>query len=144
MKNYRICLLNDCFYSKYPNSKFPELLSKGDKRPYLILLLRIKNKNFGIPFRSHINHKYCFKIINDRNLKEGLDYTKAVVISESDISRSAHVRTGSLPQIDKHIGIIYRDFSNFLTMFVNVKSKTSKLTKNEKQLLEMTTLKYFL
>ena len=142
MKLYKICILSDKFYQKFPKEKFPEILHKGETRPYLILLVEIGGKTFGIPFRSNINHKYCFKILNNRNQNEGLDYTKAVVITEEDIGGSAHLRPDTLPQVDGFIDVIVRDFAKFLEKFKEILNK-EKLNRTEQIIFNNCTLKYF-
>ncbi|MCQ2815329.1 MAG: hypothetical protein MJ227_03490 [Bacilli bacterium] len=142
MKEYKICLLSDEFYEKYPTDIFSEILQKGETRPYLVLLLKIDGKQYAIPFRSNINHKYCFKIVNNRGLKEGLDYTKTLVVEEKDVGRSAHLRSGTIPQVDEHIDVIIRDFKKFIELYKKIKSG-EKRGKTEEYIYSMTTLKYF-
>ena len=142
MINYQICILSKEFYSKFPLEKFPEILHKGESRPYLVLLVKIDELNFAIPFRSNINHKYCFKIFNNRNLKEGLDYTKAVVVEQEDIGGTAHLRPDTLPQVDQYIDIILRDFGNFLAKYKEI-SKKEQLNQTEQTIMNNCTLKYF-
>ena len=142
MEKYSICVLDEKFYKCFPAKDFPEILRKGEKRPYLILLVKINGKNYGIPFRSNINHKYCFRIINDRNLKEGLDYTKSVVLKSEDIGRTAHVRPGTIPQIDQFIDIIIRDFTAFLKKYEKIRMMENP-GKTERMILNNCTLKYF-
>lgn len=141
MKDYQVCVLSKRFYDKYPSKNYPEILKKGN-RPYLILLVNIRDNFYGIPFRSNINHKYYFKIINNRGLKEGLDYSKAVVVCSGDIASDAYLRPNTLPQIDEFIDIIIRDFTEFLDRYYNIVNKT-KHTKREKMILHNCTLKYF-
>ena len=74
MKKFEIRLLSEKFYEKYSKSIFSEIMDKGESRPYLVLLIEINNKTFGLPFRSNINHKYAFMIKNNRGLKEGIDF----------------------------------------------------------------------
>ena len=48
-------------------------------RPYVCLEIRINGVVYAIPLRHHISHKYSFRT----GVESGLDYTKAVVITES-------------------------------------------------------------
>lgn len=142
MKKYKLCILNKNFYLKYPKNLYPEILEKGESRPYLVLLIQIDCKQYAIPFRSNINHKYCFKIYNDRGLKEGLDYTKALIVETSDIGGRAYLRTGTISQIDKNIKIIERDFKKFLQLYNDIKLGR-KTGKTASFIYLVTTLKYF-
>ena len=141
MNEYDVCILSKNFYDRYPEKEYPEILNKNN-RPYLVLLVKINENYYGIPFRSNINHKYCFVIENNRGLKEGLDYTKSVVINSGDIAGEAYLRPHTLPQIEKFFHIIKRDFNAFLDKYSKI-SKKSVLTKREKMILNNSTLKYF-
>lgn len=71
----KLITLSPDFYSKYGNC--PEILTKPT-RPYVCLAVRIDGVPFAIPFRHHIPHKWAFITYGEA----GLDYTKAVVISD--------------------------------------------------------------
>lgn len=142
-KRFKICLLSNKFYAKFSSKEFPEILQKGDKRPYLVLLIFIDDKQYAIPFRSNINHKYCFQIFNERGNNEGLDNTKAVIVENDDIGRPAHVRANSIPQIDENFEIILRDFKNYLMLLDKIIKNYDK-TKSSKLIYEMSALKYFI
>lgn len=68
-------ILSENFYSTYANCT--ELLKKKN-RPYACLTLEVDGLLFAIPFRHHIRHTYAFHTIGEA----GLDFTKAVVISD--------------------------------------------------------------
>ena len=142
MKKYKVCILKQEFYHKYPADIYPEILQKGENRHYLVLLLRVNGRLYAIPFRSNIKHKFCFKIRNNRGLQEGLDYTKALMLEEEDIDREAHLRPNTLPQIDQNINLIIRDFTDFLSLYKRIRSG-EKAGVTESNILSMTTLKYF-
>lgn len=71
----RLVILSDYFFSQYPNC--PELLTKRS-RPYAYLEITIDGLRFAIPFRHHISHKWAYITYGEC----GLDYTKAVIISD--------------------------------------------------------------
>ena len=74
--------LTKLFYDKYGSYK--EILNK-EKRQYCIALLTVDDITFSIPFRTNINHKYSYIFKNSpRSEKSGLDFTKAVVITETN------------------------------------------------------------
>lgn len=72
----KLKILSKDFYDTYAGCK--ELLKKAN-RPYACLTIEVDDILFAIPFRHHIRHKYAFHTIGEA----GLDYTKAVIISES-------------------------------------------------------------
>ena len=54
--------LSPAFYSKYKNC--PEIMSKGETRPYIILIIEIENNKFAIPIRTiYIKQKIFMKVI---------------------------------------------------------------------------------
>lgn len=83
------------FYEKHKEHK--EILSDKDGRPYLTLVVECKDKMFAIPFRTNLKHKFAFYFYTSQRKDEeqkglpGIDYTKAVVIQESDIERNSAV-----------------------------------------------------
>ena len=71
--------LSSIFYAKFGH--YEEILAKAD-RPYYVLLLELDGLTYAIPLRSHITHPYCFIADNSSNKNNGLDYSKAVVITD--------------------------------------------------------------
>ena len=71
----KLKILSKKFYSTYSDCK--EILKKSE-RPYACLTIEVNSTLFAIQFRHHIRHKYAFFTIGEA----GLDYTKAVVISD--------------------------------------------------------------
>ena len=69
--------LSDYFYEKYKNCH--EILIK-ENRPYIILIIELKNIKFAIPLRTTINvhKKYCY--ITNKSKHSGLDFEKAIPI----------------------------------------------------------------
>ncbi|MDR2923535.1 MAG: hypothetical protein LBU85_09380 [Treponema sp.] len=73
--------LSAAFYTQFGQCE--EILTKED-RPYYVLLLELDSLIYAIPLRSHITHSYCFIADNSSGQNNGLDYSKAVVIIDSD------------------------------------------------------------
>ena len=71
--------LSAVFYAEF--SQYKEILTKED-RPYYVLLLELDGLTYAIPLRSHITHPYCFIADNSAGQNSGLDFSKAVVISD--------------------------------------------------------------
>jgi len=72
--------LSAVFYAQF--GRYEEILTK-EERPYYVLLLKLDNLTYAIPLRSHITHPYCFIADNSTGQNSGLDYSKAVVITDS-------------------------------------------------------------
>jgi len=71
--------LSAAFYAQYSNCA--EILTK-EYRPYYVLLIELNNLIYAIPLRSHITHSYCYIADHSSGLNSGLDYSKAVVITD--------------------------------------------------------------
>jgi protein AbiQ len=74
--------LSTDFYKQF--GLYEEILT-NENRPYYVLLLELDGITYAIPLRSHITHRYCFIADDSGGEKKGLDYSKAVVISDSSI-----------------------------------------------------------
>jgi protein AbiQ len=72
--------LSAAFYAQF--SQCGEILTK-ENRPYYVLLLELDGTIYAIPLRSHITHSYCFIADNSAGQNSGLDYSKAVVVSDA-------------------------------------------------------------
>ncbi|MCR5725619.1 MAG: hypothetical protein K6G80_11090 [Treponema sp.] len=69
-------------------------MSKGETRPYIILLIEVENNTFAIPIRTHLHKtKDCYE--SNPQTNSGLDYTKAVVITKRD-----YIETARFPEIE--------------------------------------------
>ena len=71
--------LSAAFYAKFDQCE--EILTK-EERPYYVLLLELDGLTYAIPLRSHITHHFCFIADNSTGHNSGLDYSKAVVITD--------------------------------------------------------------
>ena len=106
--------LKDNFYEEYKDC--PEILYKAG-RPYTIVIMKIDNLTFAIPFRSNITteHAYVFKKSSrGRNSRSGLDYTKAVVIREEHLGERVDVDNIQYREFSEKIKVIANTFSNFI------------------------------
>ena len=72
--------LSAAFYAQFGH--YEEILTK-EERPYYVLLLKLDSITYAIPLRSHITHPYCYIADNSNGQNKGLDYSKAVVITDS-------------------------------------------------------------
>lgn len=75
----RFAFLSDTFFEDYPASRCPEIEQKRN-RPYVVVFISVGERTFAIPMRSHIRHPHAF--LTDKVNRCGVDYTKAVVITD--------------------------------------------------------------
>lgn len=79
--------LSPQFFLDYPQSQYPEILRKAN-RPYSCLLVEYYDSFFiCIPYRSHVRHPYAYHFrtsARSRSCQSGLDYSKSVLINNSD------------------------------------------------------------
>lgn len=133
----KIQKLEDCFFAE--NSHLVEVLDKQkdswvDKltkqRGYGIVLLELNGLRFGIPLRSHISHRYCFKT----NDTKGLDYSKAVLLTKDSyiseqpfiippdeyvmiVDREHYIKHMFAKYVNKYIDGVNKKDSNVLRMY---------------------------
>ena len=77
-----ILRLSEKFYEDYPISKYPEILDKST-RSYVCLIIKVRDYNICIPYRSNVSHKdsYRFRYSQrSKDNKSGLDYRKIAII----------------------------------------------------------------
>lgn len=132
----KIKILSKKFYDTYSNCS--EILKK-EMRPYACLTIEIDGMLFAIPFRHHIKHIYSFHTIGEA----GLDYTKAVIISDDDYL------TDEQPKIEsKEFAIIKKNEQKIkygLKKYVNQYRRAMKHRDNprSKNILQYSSLQYF-
>ena len=84
---YNIYRLSDKFRHDYPPAAYPELLEKSGRAYACLLIDTHQGYYICVPYRSNIKHKnaFIFKGTN-RSHKghSGLDYSKIVIIADSD------------------------------------------------------------
>ena len=131
--DFKICRLTTKFYQKAKEKNLVEIMEK-EKRPYLILILTIKNIDFAIPFRTHIKHNYCFKTIQHSDEEwSGLDYTKSVIITENDIdNKISHIKPFEFSLIKQNIGKIKTEFKKYVEGYITTKKLNKELTEKYK------------
>lgn len=119
--DYQILRLADAFYNAYPNPPYVEMLKKK-QRAYNCLLFQTHYDYFiCVPYRSEISHKYAYlfkKSARSRQHKSGLDYTKIVIIKDTDY-------------IDNKDAIIDKDeFNETMINFDKIKSDALKFVED--------------
>jgi protein AbiQ len=136
--------LNPAFYTQF--SQCDEILTK-ENRPYYVLLLELDGLTYAIPLRSHITHPYCFIADNSSGQNSGLDYSKAVVIS--DIAQYIDPTPVTIRQHEYNVYkqreyLIKKQFSSFVILY---KKEVRRRQKNPalpvSAICRFASLKYF-
>lgn len=144
MKKYQISYLSAEFYKKYNSSDYPEIEHK-EERPYLVLLIKIDENTFAIPFRTNVDHNSCYKFKNSQretNSSTGLDYSKAVIVNNPEyISFPATIDNSEYIELNKKYFFIIKQFTSYVSdykLFVS-----GELNEYKSKKYRYTTLKYF-
>lgn len=132
----KLKILSEKFYNTYKNCR--EILKK-ENRPYACLTIKLDGVLFAIPFRHHIRHQYAFHTIGEA----GLDYTKAVIITDSAFL------SDDVPSIDsKEFAILKREENKIrygFSKYVNQYKRAMNHRDNPRSanILKYSTLRYF-
>ena len=123
------------------HSDCPEILKKGS-RPYMLVLIKIDDITFAIPFRSNIKHKYVYWTDKQNNC--GLDFTKSVVISSDDdiACHNVQIRQNEFNAVKGREYFITQKFSTFLSTYKKA-YKNLNIERN-KTLINNSALQYFI
>lgn len=138
MFDYQVLNLTSAFYTAYPNPPYTEILTK-DARPYNCLLIQSHYDYFVcIPYRSQISHPYAFmfhRSKRSRRTKSGLDYTKIVIIKNSDYisSNGAIIDADEYVETRTYINTIKNDALAFVEDYVSYCNGTSSINEKEFQ-----------
>jgi protein AbiQ len=113
MKFHRLSAM---FYEQF--SQAEEILT-NENRPYYVLLMKLDGLTYAIPLRSHITHSYCFIADTSGGQNKGLDYSKAVVITESKYIdlRPVTIRQNEYNIYKKQKYRIEKQFSSYVARY---------------------------
>lgn len=117
----KFVFLSDAFYEHCAEHAYREIEQK-QTRPYLVLLVEIEGKTWGLPFRSGIKHQHAFW--TNRNEHCGIDYSKAVVIESEcfiDASRTPHLRQNEFEALRGQEFNIYKGFLAYIDKYKKAK-----------------------
>lgn len=141
---YQLNYLTQEFYNKYSSADYPEIECKTT-RPYMVLLIKIDNNNFAIPFRTNIRHKYCYKFKNsdrDSSSVTGLDYTKAVIVNDNSfIGDEATIDNKEYVELNNKYYFIISQFKKYISGYSEFIK--GNLNEFESRKYQYSTLKYF-
>ena len=138
---YELAYLSDEFYLAYPKPPYDEILTKGT-RPYAVLLTEVNGHQFALPFRSNINHKYCFRTSSTR--KCGIDYSKAVAIlrhSYIDWGKQAWINDDEHNALKGKDWAVKKGFLEYLEIYK--KAKMNMHVPRNASLVGKSSLQYF-
>jgi protein AbiQ len=142
-KIFTINKLAQKFYDTYNEYDYPEIEHKIS-RPYIVIIAKIDDYVFALPFRTNIKH-YSYKFKNttrNTNSSIGIDFTKAVLIkdesyigSETTIDKKEYVEL-----MNKYYFILIK-FKAYLKGYIKfLGSKSNECLTNK---YKYCTLKYF-
>lgn len=85
--DFQVLKLTNKFYEAYPNPPYVEIEAKEARRYNCLLIHTHYDYFICIPFRSRVNHKYCYHFKDSERSRRGksaLDYSKVAIINNSD------------------------------------------------------------
>ena len=136
--------LSTDFYREF--SMYEEILT-NENRPYYVLILELDGLSYAIPLRSHITHPHCFIADNSSGQNCGLDYSKAVVITDIEKYIDAQpvtIRQHEYNVYKKREYFIKSQFSSYVARY---KKEIRRRFKNQdlplSALCQYSSLKYF-
>lgn len=142
--NYKLNYLSAAFYATYDSVRFPEIENK-DSRPYIVVLVKVENNTFAVPFRTNVKHNNCYKFktsTRPTNTVTGIDYTKAVIVNDSNyIGSAARINDKEYNELDANFHIILKEFSQYVKGYI--KYMSGRKGEYNRQKYMFTTLKYF-
>lgn len=134
---FELRFLSKYFYDEYPQDVFKEMIQK-ESRPFLVLLIKIKDLTFAIPFRSNVRHDYCYKFKNstrDTETSTALDFSKAIVINdEKYLETFASIDKKEYVELNSKFYFIFHKFENFVYKYIKVITKFPKNTYEYKRM----------
>ena len=151
MSRISIVHLTEKFYNDH--AKHDEILKKPG-RPHLVLILKIGNNQFAIPFRTsahrpktgHIPHCFFFmesgrKVLSSTGRIPALDFAKAVVITADYIGKETRIDNGEFKELQDHFHEIEEKFTIYLKHYINSIKTQTNLNSPE---IKYSALQYFI
>lgn len=143
-RKFEIRKLSKAFYDKYDETNYPEIERKK-YRPYIVILFRINNNTFAVPFRTNIKHNACYKFYNSgrqTKYKTGLDFSKAVIVNNQKyLGKKVMIDRGEYLEISERFYFIVSRFKNYVSNYYRFVRGDMK--SYDKRKYQYTTLKYF-
>ena len=143
-KQYKLNYLSADFYTDYKSTDYPEIENKAN-RPYMVMLIKIENNTFAVPFRTNVPHNNCYKFktsTRPTNSVTGIDYTKAVIANDSKyIGAPAQINNKEYVELNNNYGFIINQFKKFVADYIKYANSEKRYYASKK--FQYTTLKYF-
>lgn len=143
-KAYQLNYLSAEFYNEYNSDDYPEIENKNN-RPYMVVLIKIGNNTFAVPFRTNVSHSNCYKFkksTRPTNTVTGLDYTKAVIVNDSKyIGAVARINDMEYTELSDNSAFIIKQFKKFVADYITYANGKRNYYAEKK--FKYTTLKYF-
>jgi protein AbiQ len=134
--------LTPLFYAQY--GQYEEILNK-ESRPYYVLLLEVDALTYAIPLRSHITHPYCH--IAGNAIKSGLDYSKAVIITDRTRyvdPAPVTIRQNEFDVLKQRGFLITKQFTSYVSLYKKeIRRRLQNPALPESGLCRYSSLKYF-
>lgn len=144
MKEFALNKLSTKFYIDHPENLFPEFEHKKE-RPYVVLLVKIGDNKFALPFRTHIRHNNCYKFSNtgrETDSATGIDFTKVVIVNnENYIGKETYIDDKEYIELSRKCYFIINKFKKYLDGYIDyIKNGGNEFTAKKYQ---FSTLKYY-
>lgn len=111
----------------------------------MVLLIKIKNNTFAIPFRTNIHHNNCYKFKTSTRSTDsvtGIDYTKAVIVNNIKyIGTPARINDKEYTELSDNYGFIIKQFQKFVSDYIKYANSEKRYYASKK--FKYATLKYF-
>ncbi|MDR3336732.1 MAG: hypothetical protein LBT16_05955 [Treponema sp.] len=134
--------LTPVFYAHYGQCE--EILNK-ESRPYYVLLLKVDSLTYAIPLRSHITHPYCH--IANNAIKSGLDYSKAVIITDRTRyvdPAPVTIRQNEFEVLKQRGFLITKQFTSYVSLYKKeIRRRLQNPALPKSGLCRYSSLKYF-
>lgn len=132
----KLVYLSDKFYNKFRGCK--EILEK-QSRPYACVTIVIGQHLVAIPLRHHVEHEYALKTVGDC----GLDYTKAVIISDLNYigTGTPQIENAEFQVIKTQEARIIREMRRYIKLYL--KAREHAENPHYAKILQYSTLQYF-
>ena len=133
--------LSEKFYKNYPHDKYPQMEIKVD-RPYAHVHVSAYGRLFCIPLRSNVDHPHAF--FTNKKAKCGVDYSKAVVITDEDYidrTRKAYLRPNEYKKLRGKDYTIKQQFESYVELYK--RAKVDETVDHREEILAFSTLQYF-
>ena len=136
----KFIFLTDSFYSDYATCT---QIEQKQTRPYTQAHIEVNGTQFAVPLRSGITHTGRV-LWTDRQRKCGLDFTKAVVITDDkyiDKEKQPYIRQNEFDSLRGKEHLVKQLLQKHITDYN--KAKTDMKTVRDKNTVAFSTMQYF-